>query len=926
MDYRYSALTNKEKEQLLKSYVSEKTIVKDFSLTEADLMKIRKFDKRYLGYGYAVQLLFLRNKGVSLSNLQINIPFNILEYIGNQVKCPSDSFEKYWNIKNTKFRHFQEITMNLGFKKFTESSEISNYVLNLCLSNRNNIEIAQFLIEYLRVKRIIVPVLSKLEELITKGLNEANNIIFEKIVNQITDSSKLYNLFEIEASGNSVYSRIKNFTVNNSSNGVREVLKQIKEINEYNCSIDLSFLNESKTLYFSNEVLRSDKHKIERLRDESKRISYLAMFLYFRKKEFIDMVIEVTSKYAHTVMKRSKEKTKRHRISYLESYKANSEKLRDIIDKLLNIKEFEEFLNYKDSLVPLKKELELQDDDLDDIDFLLKSHQSFNYTNELLECIEFDSNTKPRFIELLKIFPTFAYKKKLDMDISFFSMQWQKNIKKFDYSKKVIEIAVLYSIRDYIRSGDIFVRESKKYKSFENYLIEPLEKVFEGEELEFLEKLKETLVIPKEINFETEIETDEKSTFSDKIYGYFPKITIPEVLYEVNTWTRILEDFRDLGSDLKHQQKVLIATMLANGHNIGFSKMAISSNISESTLSRANELYFTNDSLSKAQQNLVNYHHSLDIVRNWGQGTKASSDGMRVQITLKTIYADYNTHYGNKGGAMYRHVSDQYTPFYVRMLEARDSNHVLDGLLHHGTDLEILDHSTDTAGYTEQMFALTYFLGFNFKPRIKNLSQQQLYAFENIEIGETKFKKINEKIILENYTEVKRLVESIRCGKVKASLILQKIDSYARDNGVAKGLKEIGRILKTKYILDYYSDGTLRKEVQKMLNKGESINSLGRLMFFGKNGRLNESSIESQLEKASCLNILLSSLIIWNSRYLEKVYNIVKDEEWFDENEFKRVSPLGTQHVNFYGKYIFEEEIFATEDGLRPIKTKSQKL
>jgi Transposase and inactivated derivatives, TnpA family len=299
---------------------------------------------------------------------------------------------------------------------------------------------------------------------------------------------------------------------------------------------------------------------------------------------------------------------------------------------------------------------------------------------------------------------------------------------------------------------------------------------------------------------------------------------------------------------------------------------------------------------------------------------------MRVQITLKTIYADYNTHYGNKGGAMYRHVSDQYTPFYVRMLEARDSNHVLDGLLHHGTDLEILDHSTDTAGYTEQMFALTYFLGFNFKPRIKNLSQQQLYAFENIEIGETKFKKINEKIILENYTEVKRLVESIRCGKVKASLILQKIDSYARDNGVAKGLKEIGRILKTKYILDYYSDGILRKEVQKMLNKGESINSLGRLMFFGKNGRLNESSIESQLEKASCLNILLSSLIIWNSRYLEKVYNIVKDKEWFDENEFKRVSPLGTQYVNFYGKYIFEEEIFTTEDGLRPIKTKSQRL
>ena len=164
-----------------------------------------------------------------------------------------------------------------------------------------------------------------------------------------------------------------------------------------------------------------------------------------------------------------------------------------------------------------------------------------------------------------------------------------------------------------------------------------------------------------------------------------------------------------------------------------------------------------------------------------------------------------------------------------------------------------------------------------------------------------------------------RLVKSIEVKKVKPSLILKKIDSYARDNGVAKGLKEIGRVLKTKYILEYYTDGALRKEVQIMLNKGESINSVARAMFFGKHGKLNEARIEDQLSSASCLNLLISSLVIWNSRYLEKVYHLIKDKEWFDEKEFKRVSPLGTQHVSFYGKYIFEEESINTEDGLREI-------
>lgn len=34
-----------------------------------------------------------------------------------------------------------------------------------------------------------------------------------------------------------------------------------------------------------------------------------------------------------------------------------------------------------------------------------------------------------------------------------------KNIKKLDSNKKIVELALLYSIKNYIRSGDIFVRE-----------------------------------------------------------------------------------------------------------------------------------------------------------------------------------------------------------------------------------------------------------------------------------------------------------------------------------------------------------------------------------------------------------------------------------------------------------------------------------
>ena len=162
-----------------------------------------------------------------------------------------------------------------------------------------------------------------------------------------------------------------------------------------------------------------------------------------------------------------------------------------------------------------------------------------------------------------------------------------------------------------------------------NIIPENLADMEEGKK--FIESLKLLLNIPEQLNFATDILVDEKSIFSDKIYSYFPKISMTEILYEVNSWTGVLEYIKE-NNNSSEKQKALVATLMSNGHNIGFSKMSISSSIEESTLRRTSEYYFNNEALSKAQKNLVNYHHSLDIVKNWGNGENSSSDGMRVPI------------------------------------------------------------------------------------------------------------------------------------------------------------------------------------------------------------------------------------------------------------------------------------------------------
>jgi TnpA family transposase len=77
-----------------------------------------------------------------------------------------------------------------------------------------------------------------------------------------------------------------------------------------------------------------------------------------------------------------------------------------------------------------------------------------------------------------------------------------------------------------------------------------------------------------------------------------------------------------------------------------------------------------------------------------------------------------------------------------------------------------------------------------------------------------------------------------------------KLGSYSRQTSLAKALREMGRIEKTIFILNYISKNeSLRRKIQKGLNKGKAMNGLVRAIFFGKQGELWERTIQHQLQK-----------------------------------------------------------------------------
>ncbi len=152
----------------------------------------------------------------------------------------------------------------------------------------------------------------------------------------------------------------------------------------------------------------------------------------------------------------------------------------------------------------------------------------------------------------------------------------------------------------------------------------------------------------------------------------------------------------------------------------------------------------------------------------------------------------------------------------------RDSTYVLDGLLYHESDLRIEEHYTDTAGFTDHVFAMMHLLGFRFAPRIRDLADTKLY----VPRGEQTMPALaaligghlNLKSIRVHWNKILRLATSIKQGTVTASLMLRKLGSYPRQNGLAVALRELGRIERTLFILDWLQKVELRRRVNAGLN------------------------------------------------------------------------------------------------------------
>src|SRR5215470_17772259 len=141
-------------------------------------------------------------------------------------------------------------------------------------------------------------------------------------------------------------------------------------------------------------------------------------------------------------------------------------------------------------------------------------------------------------------------------------------------------------------------------------------------------------------------------------------------------------------------------------------EMAHSASVPYRRLAWTSKWYLREETLQAAVTALVNFQYRQPLARRWGDGTLSSSDGQRLPVRGKVRNASALPLYFGYGEGLtfYSWSSDQLSQYGTKVISStmRDATYVLDEILNNETDLTILEHTTDTAGFTVILTLMGY--------------------------------------------------------------------------------------------------------------------------------------------------------------------------------------------------------------------------
>ena len=414
-------------------------------------------------------------------------------------------------------------------------------------------------------------------------------------------------------------------------------------------------------------------------------------------------------------------------------------------------------------------------------------------------------------------------------------------------------------------------------------------------------------------------------------YGLMPPMRITDVLSSVSRWTGFIGSFGHVSTGLPPtDERAFLAALIAEATNLGLSRMAeVYDAGSRRALLRMQTWHMREETFRAALGCLTDAIHAEPLAEWFGGGVRASGDGQAFNLGGPgEADGQVNAHYGRDPIVkIYTTITDRYAPLHQTVIAgiAGEAVHTLDGLLGHDSSVDIGALHVDGGGVSDIIFAVMHLLGIAFEPRIPRLSDRRLYAFElRARYGRLAplfGQRLDRELIRSHWDEITPIIAAMRNRTVTPSLILKKLSAYRQQNGVAAALREIGRVERTLFTLRWFNDPVLRRMETAELNKGEARNSLARAVAFHRLGRFRDRGHENQQTRAAALNLVTAAIILFNCRYLGRAIGKMRSCGLVvDEALIPQLSPLGWDHIDLTGDYVWSDSVSLDAEGFMPLR------
>ena len=978
---RRSVLTEAQRTALLALPENEADLVRHWTLGPDDLHIIVSRRRLHNRLGFAIQLCALRYPGRLLrpGELILQTP---LAFVGDQLEIDPDALADYAARGPTRYEQLKTLREMFGFHPFVRplQTDLQAWLLPAALATTSGIALAQMLLDECRRRCIILPGITQIERMVGKALLDAERQVCELLTRTLTAGQRDRLDAILESHDGSHISTLAWVRQPPGQPGRRAFIAILGRLSilraiELNAGL-LAAVHPERLRRLCQEGARLTAQHLVTLSPARRRAVLVATVIETQMTLTDDAALmfdRLFGQLFRRTERREEAALKRDR----RTINAKIRLFAQLGDALLEARAgdadafeaIEDVIGWDDLAREVGEARDLVRPD--PLDPVALSRQNAPILRQIGPAFvaAFTFGSVPacaplaRAIETMRDLANGQKGFSAAVPLGFVRATWRRRIDPTTLDRRTFEFCVLAELRDRLRAGDMWIEGSRHYRAVEQQLIPaavlaamretgPLpvpisdiatawladrralltRRLAEIETKAAIDALEDVRITEGRLRISPlrAITPEDAEGALAPLYAHLPAIRITDLLADVDRWTGLAGCFTHLSTGRAHEDsRAILTAVLADATNLGHARMAEACGlVTQRQLGWLAAWHLREDSYGAALAKLVDAQHRLPLAARFGAGTASSSDGQHFPLDRRAqATGAVNPHKGNEPAiSFYTHVSDRYAPFHTRVISdgVSEAVHVLDGLLHHGADLAIERHHTGGGGVSDHVFALCHLLGFRFAPRIPNVAGRRLHLFADMrpgpDIAALAAQPIDERLIAAHWDDVIRLAVSIRTGVSSASLMLERLGSYPRANGLALALREIGRVERTLFTLDWIEKPEERRRATRELNKGEAQNALKRAIFFHRAGRIRDPGLQAQGYRASALNLVASAIVLWNTTYLEAAMRHLKRQRRpVPPDLLQHLSPLGWQHINLTGDYLWSNTKIP-KGKLRPLR------